>query len=94
MTDERHANRGLPTSDLHGPDHDLAKRKRILRLARNILIAIAIILLLGVIRIVILRVNSFASWNVDATRPAAPSAMKSWNCWRTIPRASRREWCN
>ncbi len=55
MTDERHANRGLPTSDLHGPDHDLAKRKRILRLARNILIAIAIILLLGVIRIVILR---------------------------------------
>jgi hypothetical protein len=38
----------------------------------------------------VLPVNSFASWNADATRPAAPSGMKSWNCWRIIPKASRR----
>lgn len=37
--------------------------------------------------------DSFASLPVDAMRPAAPSWMKSWICWRTIPRASRRGTC-
>jgi len=54
MTDDRHGNRGLPTSDLHGPEHDLEKRKRVLQLARKVLIVVAAILALGLLRVVIM----------------------------------------
>jgi RND family efflux transporter MFP subunit len=54
MTDERHANRGLPTSELHGPEHDLEKRQRTLGIARKALIVIGIILFLGLLRILVL----------------------------------------
>ncbi|SNX28707.1 RND family efflux transporter, MFP subunit [Polynucleobacter meluiroseus] len=61
MTDERHANRGLPTKDLHGPEHDLERRKRILRTARITLIAIGVILCLGLLRILVLYLLNISS---------------------------------
>jgi RND family efflux transporter MFP subunit len=53
MTDERHANRGLPTTELHGPEHDLQKRQRVLKIARNALIGFGVLLVLGLARVVI-----------------------------------------
>jgi len=68
MTEERHSNRGLPTSDLHGPEHDLQKRQRVLKIARNVLIGFGILLFLGVLRAVIFHFMSESDLENRATQ--------------------------
>lgn len=63
MTDERHANRGLPATELHGPEHDIQKRQRVLRLARNLLIIFGALLILGLARVVVLHFMNDANLN-------------------------------
>ena len=55
MTDERHANKGLPTVHLKDPENNTPQRQRILRLASYALISLAVVLVLGFLRTLIVR---------------------------------------
>jgi RND family efflux transporter MFP subunit len=99
MTNERHDNIGLPTSELHGPEHDLKKRQHILSIARKTLIVIGILLCLGLLRILIIYLLNSSTledraklnnvMNVSVTQATSGSA----DAYLTLPStiASRNE---
>ncbi len=59
MTEERHANKGLPTVHIKDPNQEPHQRERMLRLARYALIGLAVILVLGLLRTLIMHwINS------------------------------------